>query len=253
MSSHSCIICLLPIYRVISDHVHEYVCLNMTCINFKYSVPEYNTVRNVSPQLEESFQSDYPVHPLLYEHERPAPTANQFRVAQPFHQQAIQQGPIAIPQPAPASGANRAKPRNAPRKNVSAGKGIPILEKPLSELPSRKGSDPLEEIAKYAERSIQERLKEAEVAGRVKRPSNKFLLYRKAYNSSVKKGDMHAASAIIGQSWAMEGDEVREHFAWLANTDAMLHEAAFPTYQYTPRRPVNNEEPEDREELDFDE
>ncbi|KAK7699591.1 hypothetical protein SLS64_011545 [Diaporthe eres] len=253
MSSHSCIICLFPIYRVISDYVHEYVCLNMTCINFKYSVPEYNTVRNVSPQLEESFQSDYPIHPLLDEHECPAPTAIQFCVAQPFPHQALQQGPIAVPQPARASGVNRVKPRNARRTNVSAGKSAPILGKPLSELPSSKGPDPLGEIAKYAQRGVQVRLKEAEEAGRVKRPSNKFLLYRKAYNSSVRREDMRAASAIIGQSWAMEGDELREHFAWLANTDAMLHEAAFPSYQYTPRRPVNNEEPEDLEELDFDE
>lgn len=237
MSCHSCIICLLPIYRVFSDYVQEYVCLNMTCINFKYSVPECNTVRNVSAQLGEGFQSDYPIYPLLDEHERPAPTAIQFRVVQPFPRQAIQQGPIAVPQYAPASRASRVQPLKARRKKVSAAERAPTLETPLSELPNSKVSDPLEEIARYVQRPVNVRRMEAAIAGRVKRPLNQFLLYRKAYLSTLDKADMRSASIIIGESWAIEGEVLRNFFTGLASTEALLHELAFPSYKYAPRQP----------------
>ncbi|KAG6355394.1 hypothetical protein INS49_003356 [Diaporthe citri] len=146
---------------------------------------------------------------------------------------------------APNLKANRAQPLEARPKKASAMKSVPILEKPLSELPNSKGSDPLEEITEYAHRSVERRWKEAEVTGRVKRPLNKFLLYRKAYYSTVSKTDMQKASLVIGESWAMEGDELRNYFTGLANTDTMLHKQAFPGYKYTPQCAPKNEELEE--------
>lgn len=238
MSSHSCIICLSPIYRVIADYVHDYVCLNMTCINFKASVPECNTIRNISLRLEESVQSDYPIHPLL--DECPIPTANQFCIFQPSPEQAIQQESSAVPQSALASGANRAEPPKArrPRKRAPAVKkeDLPTLRQPLSELPYNEGSEPLTEVTNYANRSVEERRLEAEFDGKVKRPLNPFFLYRKAYKGAAKEPKSNAASCIIAQSWAMESERVREHFADLASAERMLHTQAFPDYVYEPRR-----------------
>lgn len=246
MSSHYCLICLVPIYRVIPDFVHEYVCLNMECINFKASVCESDTIVNVAPQA--NAELDYPIGPL--ENGTPSSTANLVCVAQPFPQQATPQEPIALPQAAPAPGANRAQPLEAPPKRVSAKKRVPVLEKPMSELARGEGPDPLEEITEYAHRPVQRRLKEAEVAGRVKRPLNKFLLYRKAYNGTVKTTDMQLASLIIAESWAMEGAELRDYFTELAGTDTRLHKLAFPDYKYAPRFGPKNQEMED---LDCDE
>lgn len=238
MSSHYCIICMSPIYRVISDYVHEYVCLNMTCINFKSSVPECNTMRNASLQLQESVQSDYPIHPLI--DECPTPTTNQFYAVQTFPKQATQQEFSAVPQSAPASEANRAEPPKAsrPRKRAPAVKkeDLPTLEKPLSELPYNEGSDPLTEVTYFANRSVEERRLEAEFDGKVKRPLNPFFLYRKAYKGAAKEPKSNATSCIIAQSWAMERERVREQFADLASTERILHAQAFPDYVYEPRR-----------------
>lgn len=232
--------CFFPVYLVISDRLcDEFVCLTEACDNFKLSVPESETFINELPQVSgEPYSSVYPLEGL----EPSASTADQNWVAQPCPEQSTQEESSAVPQSASASalGANSAEPPKAsrPRKRAPAVKkeDLPILEKPLSELPTSEGSDPLTEATNYANRSVEQRRLENTTDGKVKRPLNAFFLYRKAFRSTVKDPRSNAISCIVAQSWSMEGERVRDQFAELASTDRMLHAQAFPDYKYEPRR-----------------
>lgn len=242
MSSHSCLLCFCPAYPVISDRgIDEYVCLTELCDNFKISVHESDTMINSWPQA--SGESDYPVWPLL--DEQPSSAADQPYVAQPWHQESTQQVPVvqsavAVPQSAPSPGATRAESRKARhrgRKTVPKMEDFPGLEKPFSEMPHKDGLDPMAEITTHVYRSIKERQREAEIAGKVKRPANAFILYRTAYGDAFKHAGVKTVSHMAGKSWGMESSRVRDEFIALAKDDKMLHEIAFPNYRFAPRAP----------------
>lgn len=268
MSSHFCLSCCFPVYRVNSNRGREvYVCLTEDCRNFKVSVPESETF--VDFWHEMTRQPDYPVEPL--EDERPAVTESQLGVArpnteqpthgksdypdylpdgespfslaenqasasQPCPQQSRQEEPEAVPQSTATSVAKDADSRKTRRKkNVPAQRKDSILEKPWSELPTEEGSDPIAEITKYVNRSVERRRFEAEFNGKARRAVNQFILYRKAYSDIAKVVGMQSFPAKAAESWARESACVHDQFSALANTEKRLHKEAFPNYKYKPR------------------
>ena len=100
-----------------------------------------------------------------------------------------------------------------------------------------------DDIEKFATRSTAERKGCANVDGRVKRPLNAFMLYRKAYKhvamAQLKKEnqDNQAVSRICGYSWSsLEAEDVRKRFKNLAATETKKHKEAHPEYKYIPRK-----------------
>ncbi|OAA65147.1 HMG box protein [Akanthomyces lecanii RCEF 1005] len=113
------------------------------------------------------------------------------------------------------------------------------LTKALSETAHEALSNVARDVATFAQRPIEIRQQEAAEAGRVKRPLNAFFLYRKAYQNIAKDhctGKNHQqVSDICGSSWSrLETDNVITLFRQLAQTEAQLHQEAFPTYKYKP-------------------
>ena len=74
------------------------------------------------------------------------------------------------------------KTKKAKKEKAKAEKKIVKLEKPLSELTKDWTHVPIADIESYVNRSAEERRREVEdgkVPGKVKRPMNSFMLYRK--------------------------------------------------------------------------
>lgn len=256
MYFHYCPLCFFQAYPVISDCVptDEYVCLTKNCGNFKISVSEYETFIDSWPEM--CGEPEYPVWPLL-DNGEPSPAVNQLYSAQPWPHEFTQQDPIpaphmqyaiaapqsaaAIPSSAPTPGATCAEPPKA--RGPSTGdrrrykmSDIPRLEKPFSEMPIKEGSDPMIQITNHVNRSVEQRRRQAETDGMVKRPLNAFILYRKAYSDTAKQDNMMAISCLAAKSWAMESHSVRDEFKELAKIDRGFHEQAFPSYKFNPRR-----------------
>lgn len=244
MSSQYCRLCRMSVYRVTPDYVDEYVCLNKGCCNFKISFPESKTLNDICPQV--SGEGDYPISPLLY---CPSPTLNQSRVTQPSPQQHAH---TAVTQPVSASETDSAEPPQPPHTKARATKikDIPILETPLSEQPNKSHVDPMTVIAKHANRSVEERRRETGADGKVRKPLNPWILYRKAYSAvkvkvKVKGIEKYALpnTSLLAQSWSMESNSVTKYFSDLAGIDRSLHMQAFPDYKVV-RRPAHGDDEE---------
>jgi hypothetical protein len=114
-----------------------------------------------------------------------------------------------------------------------------IPEKPLSELTDSESSG-LVEVTKFVNRSVEQRQLEAQVAGKIKRPLNPFMLYLKAYHDLAalknKETAVGTTTQFVGHSWVIEGDSVKQAFFALAATDKSLHRQAFPSYKFRARR-----------------
>ncbi|OAA39159.1 High mobility group, superfamily [Metarhizium rileyi] len=114
----------------------------------------------------------------------------------------------------------------------------PLIETALSILAGQYGLariDPEE----YANRSAAERRRKADDEGKVSRPLNSFLLYRKAYQEVARRvlsnDQQQFASQIVGISWRLyEPEKVKNEFRALAKIDNQMHRKAFPDYKYTP-------------------
>lgn len=259
MSSHFCLSCCFPVYRVNSNRGREvYACLTEDCRNFKVSVPKFETFVDCRHQM--LGESNYSAQPLEDESQLgvawphteqhthgeygyPAylpeagflfpPPENQLLVAQPCPPQSTQQEPVAVPQLGTTSlSEDPTSSKTRCKKNASAEKKNLILEKPWSELPIAEGSDPRAEIEKYVNRSLERRHLEAESDGKVKRCLNAFVLYRKAYSGVAKAAGLQSFPAKAAEIWASESASVRDQFYALANTERLLHKQAFPDYKY---------------------
>ncbi|KAI0970950.1 hypothetical protein F4678DRAFT_435165 [Xylaria arbuscula] len=77
--------------------------------------------------------------------------------------------------------------------------------------------------------------------GKISRPMNAFILYRKAFVkvagslASVKHTEIKKVSQIIGASWKMETEELRDYFYCLAAEEKAQHELYFPKYKFLAR------------------
>ncbi|KAL1640565.1 hypothetical protein SLS58_006760 [Diplodia intermedia] len=75
---------------------------------------------------------------------------------------------------------------------------------------------------------------------RIPRPMNAFMLYRKDNHATVVANNPGAnnsrISQIIGQMWAAETTQVKDHYRQLADQGFRAHTRAHPDYRYTPRK-----------------
>ncbi|KAL8370965.1 hypothetical protein RB595_001021 [Gaeumannomyces hyphopodioides] len=141
--------------------------------------------------------------------------------------------------PEPESPRRKAKSRNRSASDLS-------VSRPLSELAVEMGVE-VDDMHKYVTRSVEERRQEIDRVGikdrgRIKRPMNSFMLYRKAYQAMTKKycgQDNHqVVSRVCGDSWRhLESDEFKAEFERLAKLDRAGHKAAWPDYKFKPAKP----------------
>ncbi|KAL2157438.1 hypothetical protein VTH06DRAFT_6130 [Thermothelomyces fergusii] len=131
----------------------------------------------------------------------------------------------------------RKKERARPLKNM------PLLDRPLSEL-TKGSSIPIADIEAYVNRPIEVRRQEVETGknpGRVKRPMNAFMLYRKAYQQRAKEwASQHnhqVVSRVCGLSWPLEPEHIRQQFKLWADIERDNHQKAHPNYKFTPAKP----------------
>lgn len=111
---------------------------------------------------------------------------------------------------------------------------------------------PIEDIEAYVNRSTEERLREVREGkhpGKIKRPMNAFMLYRKAYQARTKDWCLHnnhqVVSQVCGDSWPLEPPELRERFIEWARIERENHQRAHPGYKFTPSKPKNRASSED--------
>ncbi|KAK4131966.1 hypothetical protein BT67DRAFT_408036 [Trichocladium antarcticum] len=129
------------------------------------------------------------------------------------------------------------KERAKPMKNM------PHLDRPMSEL-TKNSSIVVADIDTYVHRSSEARRLEIETGknpGRVKRPMNAFMLYRKAYQQRAKEwASQHnhqVVSRVCGLSWPLEPEHIRQQFKAWADMERDNHQKAHPNYKFTPSKP----------------
>lgn len=136
------------------------------------------------------------------------------------------------------------KAKKAKKEKANAERRIAKLEKPLSELTRDWTHIPVVDIEAYVNRSIEERRREVEdgkCPGKVKRPMNSFMLYRKAYQNRTKdwclQNNHQVVSQVCGDSWPLEPDSVKEQFSEWARIERQNHQNAHPGYKFSPAKP----------------
>ncbi|KAI0545748.1 hypothetical protein F4679DRAFT_588209 [Xylaria curta] len=158
------------------------------------------------------------------------------------------------------------KARAKKRKRIIGEDGFPTqsavsLAEPLSRLVMNITNITDTDIQAYVNRSPEDRRREVAESktGKVKRPMNAFMLYRKAYQNRTKewkrlddirrkeesagegkpeKGhDNHQViSQVCGMSWNMEPQELRDQYDEWAKVERNNHKLAFPDYKFAPAK-----------------
>ncbi|KAI4164714.1 MAG: hypothetical protein LQ342_001689 [Letrouitia transgressa] len=123
-------------------------------------------------------------------------------------------------------------------KKLKAGKlGEPSLSLPLSQLCPEV---PVVDVSEKVNRSAEERQNEARKDGKIKRPSNSFMLYRSAYGDRVKamypQNNHQIISTICGASWKMETPEIIEKYKAFYEMEKENHAKAHPEYKFSPAK-----------------
>jgi len=120
----------------------------------------------------------------------------------------------------------------------------------MSEL-TKDSKIPVADIESYVNRSTETRRAEIETGknpGRVKRPMNAFMLYRKAYQQRAKEwASQHnhqVVSRVCGMSWPLEPETVRTQFKQWADLERDNHQKAHPDYKFTPSKPQKQKYPQ---------
>ncbi|EAQ90810.1 hypothetical protein CHGG_02745 [Chaetomium globosum CBS 148.51] len=136
--------------------------------------------------------------------------------------------------------------KSTPKKKkdrAKAPKNMPVIDRPMSEL-TRGSSIAIADIETYVHRSSEVRRQEIETGknpGRIKRPMNAFMLYRKAYQQRAKEwASQHnhqIVSRVCGMSWPLEPEHIRLQFKAWADTERDNHQKAHPNYKFTPAKP----------------
>ncbi|KAI1345501.1 hypothetical protein F5Y01DRAFT_320691 [Xylaria sp. FL0043] len=110
------------------------------------------------------------------------------------------------------------------------------LEKPLSELVAGMPNYRAFDMDAFVRRDKSERM----IKGKICRPNNGFILYRRAYDQAARffsggRGKAQNACRLLGMSWKMESDEVKKLFSNYARQEKDYHAYYFPSYKYNPR------------------
>ncbi|OBT73239.1 hypothetical protein VF21_08840 [Pseudogymnoascus sp. 05NY08] len=150
------------------------------------------------------------------------------------------------PSPKPTSRATSPKSKAKKvkkEKKVKAENKIARLEQPLSVLTREWTHVPVVDIDAYVNRSAEIRRQEVEEGknpGKVKRPMNSFMLYRKAYQNRTKnwclQNNHQVVSQVCGDSWPLEPDSVRAQFNEWARIERQNHQNAHPGYKFSPAK-----------------
>ncbi|RDA92161.1 hypothetical protein CP533_5600 [Ophiocordyceps camponoti-saundersi (nom. inval.)] len=135
------------------------------------------------------------------------------------------------------------KRRKAPRGGLKPAVATTSvqLDKPLSQHMKDRGDIEIFDVKAHVHRDT--RKSEVAEGGKVKRPLNAFLLYRKhviifikkTFLAEENKNNQQVVSRICGDSWKMETDEIKAKFKKLAQEEKKMHGKAFPGYKYTPK------------------
>ncbi|KAI0427291.1 hypothetical protein F5Y09DRAFT_344853 [Xylaria sp. FL1042] len=159
--------------------------------------------------------------------------------------------------------------RSKKRKRATGDGDQPItLVQPLSELVKDITGITDTDIEAYVNRSPEQRRDEVRESksGKVKRPMNAFMLYRKAYQNrtkewkrldDIRRKEERAAAAtsgegsakpekghdnhqvisqVCGTSWNMETEELRGQYDAWAKIERNNHKLAFPDYKFAPAK-----------------
>lgn len=117
-------------------------------------------------------------------------------------------------------------------------KKSPHVSSPLSVIEG-KAHGLLFDIDTFVHRSTEQRSLEMTTAkkpGKIKRPMNAFMLYRKAYQKIAleKCGQINQqmVSKVCGDSWLLEPNHIRVQFKEWAKTDRDSHQKAYPHYRF---------------------
>ncbi|WPG99749.1 Hypothetical protein R9X50_00256800 [Acrodontium crateriforme] len=129
------------------------------------------------------------------------------------------------------------------KKAKSAKSKTPRLTAPLSVL-TKDMNTPIKDMDAWVNRPAEVRHQETEERnGYVTRPMNSFMLYRSAYAERTKawctQNNHQVVSAVCGESWPMEPQDVRDQFNEWARLERENHQAAHPDYKFSPCKPVN--------------
>ncbi|RYP59131.1 hypothetical protein DL769_008666 [Monosporascus sp. CRB-8-3] len=154
--------------------------------------------------------------------------------------------PYTKPSPKPKAKGGAKKKKQAKEDDAEF-----IMDAPLSVLCEEMANVKEIDIDVYAKRTVEVRRNEVlrSKNGKTKRPSNAFMLYRKAYQNrakELKKHDNHqVVSKVCGSSWKREQPAVKAYFNELARIESELHREAFPDYKFTPAKAKNKKGKED--------
>ncbi|CAB4430173.1 unnamed protein product [Rhizophagus irregularis] len=90
--------------------------------------------------------------------------------------------------------------------------------------------------------------------GRITRPQNAFILYRKDLQDKIKDenpdADFKEISRIAGNRWKHEVDHVKNNYTLLATLGGLVHQDLFPNYKYQPRQRDERKSFEDGDDYD---
>lgn len=115
----------------------------------------------------------------------------------------------------------------------------------LSDVTAHLTNIPLEDIDKWVCRSPVERHREAKERGKIVRPMNSFMLYKRAYSgrvrvllASIRPGaiSQNTICRITGASWKNEIHHIKQKYEVLARIDRRNHSEAFPDYTFQTRK-----------------
>lgn len=143
----------------------------------------------------------------------------------------------------PLASKSRSDKPTTKKARAKAARKTPKITSPLSET-TKHLSVPMIDIEAYVNRSEAERKYEVEnskTPGKIKRPMNAFMLYRKAYQGRTKEhctqNNHQLVSQVCGDSWPLESDHVRSQFTEWARIERENHAKTWPDYKFAPKKP----------------
>ncbi|CAG8694785.1 13039_t:CDS:1 [Acaulospora morrowiae] len=82
--------------------------------------------------------------------------------------------------------------------------------------------------------------------GRITRPQNAFILYRKDNQAKIKEDNPDAkfeqVSKIVGDLWKNESNSRKNNYILLSNLCTLVHQDLFPNYKFKPKSKENSEQ-----------
>ncbi|TRX90713.1 hypothetical protein FHL15_008488 [Xylaria flabelliformis] len=142
------------------------------------------------------------------------------------------------------------RPKGQKTKRPLLPEEVQKLTKPLSQLALESPHISVFDMDAHVRRDADKRMTLRRGEYKIRRPSNSFVLYRKAYSDHMKAlvgVRQDAISRLAGASWKLESKEVKDKFDGYALEESRQHHAFFPGYKYLPKHHSNAEAEPDNE------